>query len=261
MKVNKKAKSKNHLAHLPCQSGFWVHNHPDITGSTGPFRTQLLAAKFIVEQTGVPLSSLKKKTRSTYTPPAWKSLRSEYVGVYWDKRDSCWRAERKDQQTGIRQKSSPCRGPNGERDAAKIYKDWISEEKAPKKILSTTSDTIEKLNTMASIYNVKARVHEGPGDYEHTVAQAQGQAKKVFDKCAVVEVTCICGKYGPWKDSLIESYKTGAVKFTDSMDAVEAAPHFRDCLVRALRMCDGVDFTVWRSIASGRPLINYQFKL
>ena len=49
------------MAELPCQSGFWVHNHPDITGSTGPFPTQLLAAKFIVEQTGVSMSDLKKK--------------------------------------------------------------------------------------------------------------------------------------------------------------------------------------------------------
>ena len=108
---------------------------------------------------------------------------------------------------------------------------------------------------MASVYNVKARVHEGPGDYEHTVAQAQGPAKKVFDKCASVEVACICGKYGPWKDNLIESYKTGAVKFTDRMDAVEAARHFRDCLVRALRMCDGADFTVWRSMSYLRPSV------
>ena len=234
------------MAELPCQSGFWVHNHPDITGSTGPFPTQLLAAKFIVEQTGMSMSNLKRKARSTEALLEWKNRRSEHVGVWWDNRHRCWRAELLDQKNGVRKVSSPCRGPNGEKDAARIYRDWIGEEKPLKKIHSTVSDTVERLSILASVYNVKARVHEGPGDYEHTVVQAQGQAKKVFDKSAAVEVACICGKYGPWKDNLIKTYKTGAVKFTDHMDAVEAARHFRDCLVRALRMCDGVDFTVWR---------------
>ena len=231
--------------------GFWVHNHPELSGTSGPFPTQMQAAKYIADKTDTTISDLRK-TRcvvSSGTPPASRSLHSEFVGVHWDSRANAWRAEAGDSEKGTRQRSPPCRGKGGEKRAAEIYAEWQDDDgnaKRAKKIHTNTSDMQERMTIMSHIYNITRRRHEGPGDYEAAVEHARGAPKKVFDKCAEIEVASVCGKYGPWKDSLIRSYNASATKFADDLEVSESAPLFRECCRQALQRCDGVDFSTWR---------------